>query len=45
MIISISVNNQVMADILRNVAYQVHNKANIKVYPAKKIIELRYFRT
>ncbi len=44
-IVSISVENQVMADILRNVAYQVHNKANITVYPAKRIIELRYFRS
>lgn len=43
-IVSISVNNQVMADILRNVTYQVHNKANITVYPDKRIIELRYFR-
>jgi defect-in-organelle-trafficking protein DotD len=45
LIVSISVNNQVMADILRNVAYQAHNKADIQVYPAKRIIELRYFRT
>jgi len=44
-IVSISVNNQVMADILRNVTYQVHNKANITVHPEKRIIELRYFRT
>lgn len=44
-IVSISVQNQVMADILRNVSYQAHNKANISVYPDKKIIELRYFRT
>lgn len=43
-IVSISVENQTMADILRNVAYQVHNKARIIVYPAKKIIECRYFR-
>lgn len=43
-IISIAVNNQVMADILRNVAYQAHNKASITVNPAKRIIELRYFR-
>lgn len=43
-IVSISVNNQVMADILRNVSYQVHNKASIVVNPAKRIIELRYFR-
>jgi defect in organelle trafficking protein DotD len=43
-IISISVNNQVMADILRNVAYQAHNKASITVNPAKRVIELRYFR-
>jgi defect-in-organelle-trafficking protein DotD len=45
LIVSISVNNQVMADILRNVAYQAHNKADIQVYPAKRVIELRYFRT
>ncbi len=44
-IISISVQNQPMADILRNVAYQAHNKADITVLPARKIIELRYFRT
>lgn len=43
-IVSISINNQVMADILRNVSYQVQNKATIKVYPAQKIIELRYLR-
>ena len=43
-IVSISVNNQVMADILRNVTYQVQNKAAIKVYPAQRIIELRYAR-
>lgn len=43
-IISISVDNQVMADVLRNVAYQAHNKADIQVYPDRKIIELRYFR-
>jgi defect-in-organelle-trafficking protein DotD len=41
-IVSMSVNNQVMADILRNVAYQAQNKAVIAVNPAKKIIELRY---
>lgn len=43
-IVSIAVENQVIADILRNVTYQVHNKASIVVYPAKRIIELRYFR-
>lgn len=44
-IVSISVKNETMADILRNVTYQVHNKADIKVYPAQKTIEIRYFRT
>ena len=43
-IVAISVNNQTMADILRNVTYQVHNKASISVYPERKIIELRYFK-
>lgn len=43
-IISMSVNSQVMADILRNVAYQAHNKATISVNPAKRTIELQYIR-
>ncbi len=43
-IISMSVNSQVMADILRNVAYQAHNKATILVNPAKRTIELQYIR-
>ncbi len=42
--VSMSVNSQIMADILRNVAYQAHNQATIAVNPAKRIIELRYIR-
>jgi defect-in-organelle-trafficking protein DotD len=42
-LVLVSADNQPLADILRNVMYQVHNKAAIKVYPKKRIIELRYF--
>lgn len=31
-----------LADILRNATYQVAGKANISVYPSKRLIELRY---
>lgn len=37
--------NQPLADILRNVMYQTHNKAAIKVYPKSRVIELRYFNS
>ncbi len=41
-IINLNEQNKVMADILRNVTYQAAKQATIKVYPDKKIIELRY---
>lgn len=34
--------NATVADILRDVTYQVENKATIKVYPKSRVIELRY---
>ncbi|OGT48796.1 MAG: hypothetical protein A3E82_08270 [Gammaproteobacteria bacterium RIFCSPHIGHO2_12_FULL_38_11] len=41
-LVSIDVNNKPIADILRNVMYQVVMKANIAVYPKSHTIELRY---
>lgn len=41
-LVSLNVNNQPIADILRNVTYQVVMKANIAVYPKSRTIELRY---
>ncbi|MBV53741.1 MAG: hypothetical protein CL816_06770 [Coxiellaceae bacterium] len=41
-IINLTEKNKVLADILRNVSYQAAKQATIKVYPNKKIIELRY---
>ena len=42
-LVSIDADNQTMAEILRNVTYQVEKKASVSVYPATKIIELRYY--
>ena len=42
-LVLVNAENQPLADILRNVMYQVHNKADIKVYPKTHILELRYF--
>lgn len=41
-IVNINAENQIMADILRNVSLQAEPEATIKVYPETKIIELRY---
>ena len=41
-VVSISIHNQPLANILRDTVYQAHNQATISVYPKHKIIELRY---
>jgi defect-in-organelle-trafficking protein DotD len=41
-LISLSMHNRPIADILRNITYQIVMKANIAVYPSSRIIELRY---
>lgn len=41
-LVSLNVHNKPIADILRNVTYQVVMKANIAVYPKSHTIELRY---
>ncbi|MDR1057018.1 MAG: type IVB secretion system lipoprotein DotD [Coxiellaceae bacterium] len=43
-LVSISAKDTPLADILRDAHFQCGNKANIVVYPASKIIELRYVR-
>jgi len=43
-LISIAAKDTPLADILRDVAFQCGNKANIVTYPASKIIELRYVK-
>jgi len=43
-IVNINAKNQPIAEILRNVKYQIAGKAVIKVFPRKRIIELRYFK-
>lgn len=41
-LVSVSAHDQTLVNILRNVDYQVGNKADIRVYTRRKIIELRY---
>lgn len=41
-LISLNVENKPIADILRNITYQVVMKADIAVYPKSRTIELRY---
>jgi defect in organelle trafficking protein DotD len=41
-LVSLNVHNRPIADILRNVTYQVVMKADIAVYPKTRTIELRY---
>jgi defect in organelle trafficking protein DotD len=42
-IVSIDSTDKPIATILRNATFQVVKKANITVYPASKVIELRYY--
>lgn len=44
-LISISVKDTLLADVLRNANFQCGNKANIVVYPASRIMELRYVKS
>jgi defect-in-organelle-trafficking protein DotD len=41
-LISLSIKDQSLAEILRNIDYQAGRKANIFVYPNSQVIELRY---
>ncbi|OGV31391.1 MAG: hypothetical protein A3E88_02925 [Legionellales bacterium RIFCSPHIGHO2_12_FULL_35_11] len=41
-LISITLHDHSLADILRNIDYQAGNKASIHVYPKNKVVELRY---
>jgi defect in organelle trafficking protein DotD len=43
-IVSVIAQNQPIAAILRNAAYQCGSRANIVVYPSSRVIELRYAR-
>ena len=41
-LVSITVKNTSVADVLRDINFQCATKANIEIYPSSKIIELRY---
>jgi len=38
----VSTRNQMIGDTLRDIAFQVHRRIHIVVFPTSKIIELRY---
>lgn len=42
-LVTINADNVPLADILRDVTYQVTKKADILIYPASRTIELRYY--
>ena len=41
-LVSITARDTTVSDILRNINFQAASKANIEIYPASRIIELRY---
>lgn len=41
-LVSLNIHNRSLAEILRNITYQIVMKANIAVYPNSRVIELRY---
>ncbi|HAF87666.1 MAG TPA: hypothetical protein DCG13_03795 [Legionellales bacterium] len=41
-LVSLSVKDQNLADILRNIDYQAGSKAMLRVYPKTQVVELRY---
>ena len=44
-LVNVNYQNTPLADVLRDITYQVADKATITVYPASKTLELRYFKT
>ncbi|PJD95098.1 MAG: hypothetical protein CK426_07255 [Legionella sp.] len=44
-LISLSIKDDSLAEILRNIDYQAGKKADIHVYPNSQIVELRYAKT
>jgi defect-in-organelle-trafficking protein DotD len=43
-LINMSIKDQSLAEILRNIDYQLGNRGNIHVYPQNQVIELRYVK-
>jgi len=43
-VVSVDAENEPIGNVLRNVAYQVHQRAHVIVYPKQRIIELRYVK-
>jgi defect-in-organelle-trafficking protein DotD len=41
-LISVTIKDQSLAEILRDIDYQAHQKASIHVYPNSQVVELRY---
>ena len=43
-LVNVNYQNVPLAEVLRDITYQVSGKATITVYPASKVIELQYFK-
>lgn len=43
LIINLNAQNETLATILRNITYQASNTGAITIYPASKVLELRYY--
>ena len=41
-VVNVNASNVTLADVLRNITYQVQDRATVMLYPASKILELRY---
>ena len=42
-LVSVNMKNATLASALRNIRYQVAQKADLIIYPKKRLVELRYF--
>jgi defect-in-organelle-trafficking protein DotD len=44
-VVSVQAENEPIGNILRNVAYQAHQSAQVMLYPKQRVIELRYVKS
>lgn len=44
-VVSVTVENEPIGNVLRNVAYQAHQRAHVILYPKQRVIELRYVKS
>lgn len=44
-LVSVEAENEPIGNVLRNVAYQAHKRAQVILYPKQRVIELRYVKS